>query len=152
VVITPTGYKIIDSNIRQHPRTYQANKLQPTKKWTAMSTRHITCNIVRKLETTWKRGSALLIGTYGGLKDQIGTTGVVIESCDDTKTNIKTWSAETAPVNNLHSTREEFQAILSAELLLEKIGSAWGHKNIDITLVSDSTSALHFVDKTTIPS
>jgi len=32
------------------------------------------------------------------------------------------------------------------------MGSIWGKKNIDITFVSDSTSALHFVDKTTIPA
>ena len=104
------------------------------------------------MESTWKQGTELLIGTDGGLKNDIGTTGVVIESREDPKSNIKAKSAETAPLYNLHSTREELRAILSAEIFLDKMGSIWGKKNIDITFVSDSTSALHFVDKTTIPA
>ena len=82
------------------------------------------------MESTWKKGTELLIGTDGGLKNDIGTTGVVIESCEDPKSNIKAKSAETAPLYNLHSTREELRAILSAEILLDKMGSIWGKKKL----------------------
>ena len=152
VSITPTGYKIIETNIRQLPNTYHQNKLQPTQNWAKLATGNITCYKARRLESMWKNGTDLLIGTDGGLKSNIGTTGVVIESSNDPKANIKAKSAETAPLYNLHSTREELRAILSAEIILDKMGSIWGKKKIDITIVSDSTSALHFVDKTTIPA
>ena len=75
-----------------------------------------------------KQGTDLLIGTDGGLKNNIGTTGVVIESREDPKSNIKAKSAEIAPLYNLHSTREEVRDILSAEILLDKMGSICGKR------------------------
>ena len=120
------GYKIIETNIRQLPNTYQQNKLQPTQNWAKLSTGNITCYKTRRLESMWENGTDLLIGTDRGLKSDIGTTGIVIESCNDPKNNIKSKSAEMAPLYDLHSTREELRSILSAEILLDKMGSIWG--------------------------
>jgi len=57
VSITPTGYKIIETNIRQLPNIYHQNKLQPTQNWAKLATGNITCYKARKLESMWKNGT-----------------------------------------------------------------------------------------------
>ena len=150
--ITPTGYKIVSENLRCIPACRLYENLNHTLKWASDSTGHITCNRKRDLATTWKSGENITIGTDGGLKGDVGTTGVIIESSMDATINIQAMSAEQGKNKDLHSTREELRALLSAELILDKMGSIWGtEKNINVTFICDSKSALHFVDSALDP-
>ena len=40
---------------------------------------HIVCKDINKMKNSWKKGQEWLIGTDGGLKNNIGTIGVSIK-------------------------------------------------------------------------
>ena len=89
----------------------------------------------------------LIVGTDGGLKNEVGTTGVVTEIADDPTVNIKALGAEHCSKKTLQSNREELKGILTAEIILHQCSKLWGgHLTRDVTSICDSKNALKDVE------
>ena len=141
VTVTPVGYKISNDD-RVQPR----ETVQPSK-WIVDTVGHVTKLNEYKFSDMWKQGGNILVGTDGGLKNDVGTIGVHMEMEGYTDIWYTSMSAEKCSNGSLHSTREELRAILSAELLLEQFGNKWGKFDRRVTFICDSKSALGEVDK-----
>ena len=147
VLITPIGYKISSIEHIDIKKHLCDDDITSALRWAKTSVGHLTCKDRRKFATSWKSGSNILVGTDGGLKDNIGTTGVVMEMEDDREVKLTATSAEICNAGTLHSTREELRAILSAEMIINQCGILWGNATERrITFICDSKSALSEVD------
>ena len=104
---------------------------------------HVKCQNLGRLKNQWREGSEWLMGTDGGLKYGIGTTGVSLHNIVDNREMCSSQSAEKCDFNNLHSTREEVRAALAAEILITECNKHFGKSEQHITLVCDNTSALN---------
>ena len=142
VNVTPAGYRIIEDERLIHDTRRVLNP-----KWITSTMGHIKMSNEGKFSQMWKNGGNILVGTDGGLKCNIGTSGVYMEMEEDTAVHYTSISAEVCNHGALHSTREELRAIMSAELLLEKFSKRSGQYDRRVTFVCDSKSALGEVDK-----
>ena len=142
-IINPFNIEMIE-DLQNNNTPEVRNDLDFDLRWAKISVGHISSSSDRKFATSWKEGVNLLIGTDGGLKNNIGTVGVRMTTEEEQPQTITAMSAETCVHQLLHSTREELRAQLSAELLLDKFGSLWGRDiQRTVTMVCDSKSALH---------
>ena len=57
------------------------------------------------LKKRWKLGDEWIMGTYGGLKDGIGTGGVTLYNKTIERELCSSMSVEKCDLNHLHSTR-----------------------------------------------
>ena len=109
---------------------------------------HVVCKDINKMKNSWKTGQEWLIGTDGGLKNNIGTIGVSIKEKSSDNELLTIQSAETCNHHHLHSTREELRAQLAAETIIHDCGEYWGReKSPKIDLVCDSSSTLKKLKK-----
>ena len=147
VLVLPIGYKVITTDHVLVRTTNRDEDITSALRWAKTSVGHVKCKDRGKFATSWKRGSNILIGTDGGLKSNIGTTGIVIEMEDDREIKVTAMSAERCTKGSLHSTREELRALLEAEMIIERCGDLWGrHCDRRITFICDSKSALSEVE------
>ena len=122
IKIIPSGYQVRHHhhvNIFNPPRV---NEIAATLKQAKTSVKHCQCNDEGKFATLWKGGSDILIGTDGGLKDNIGTSEVILQMADDTTSNVTAMTAESCSMGTLHFTREELRGILPAEEIISRCG------------------------------
>jgi len=103
---------------------------------------HIKCHDLRLLRERWRIGDSWYIGTDGGLKANIGTTGVTLHNITIDKELCYSMCAETCGLNHLHSTREEIKAIVAAEALIRECNKHCGTSNQKIDFICDNKSAL----------
>ena len=121
----------------------KVNEIESTLKQAKTSVKHFQCTDERKFATLWKGGSDFIIGTDGGLKDGIGTSGITMEMIDVLEFQVNTFGAETCKLGSLHSTREEIRAMLGAEEIIDKCGELWGRNQFrKSTCICDSKNAI----------
>ena len=146
VSVLPIGYRVLNNN-QVNRRKLDDKNITSALRWAKTSVGHVKCNDRGKFATSWKSGSNIRIGTDGGLKNNLGTTGIVIEMEDDTSVKLTAMSAEYCNKGTLHSTREELRAILAAEMIIQRCGDLWGKEcNRKITFICDSKIALSEVE------
>ena len=93
VSVLPVGYKVLNNN-QVTRRKLDDQDIASALRWAKTSVGHVKCNDRGKFTTSWKSGSNIRIGTDGGLKDNLGTTGIVIEMEDDINVKLTAMSAE----------------------------------------------------------
>jgi len=103
---------------------------------------HIKCHNLRLLKERWRLGDSWLIGTDGGLKHNIGTTGVTLHNTTIDKELCYSMCAESCGLNHLHSTREEIKAIVAAEAMIRECNKHCGTSHQTIDFICDNKSAL----------
>ncbi len=107
------------------------------------------CKSTKKLKELWEKGSKWMIGTDGGLKDGLGTCGVAMFEQGKTEPICTSMSAESCPMNLLHSTREEIKANLAREIIINECSLHFTTRSTNkIKYICDSRSALAKLDNT----
>ena len=150
VVCVPTGvgYKVKHS-IYNHIQTGAGDhidRLKPKNKAMAKTLGHVACRCLHTLESLWSNGSRWKVATDGGLKNNIGTCGVVLWNVHQKKEICSARSAERCDFNLLHSTREELRGNLAAEILMDEMNNRFGDEGVnEIEFICDSKSALKIV-------
>ena len=139
----PVGYRADDGRYgiwktNKSKPIFENDELQLTK-----TIGFVTCRNKNTVEEKWKKGSDWDVGTDGGLKDNVGTSGVVIYEKDKDDEICTAKSAEECTLKSLDSTREELRANLAAEILLNQFNEAYGNSSQQtVNYVCDSKSAL----------
>ena len=94
------------------------------------------------LEERWRLGDNWFIGTDGGLKSNVGTTGITLHNKVLDKELCYSFSAETCGLGHLHSTREEIRAVVAEEAIIKECNEHFGYSMQNIEFICDNKSAL----------
>lgn len=97
---------------------------------------------LQELRERWEEGDSWIMGTDGGLKFGIGTTGVTLHNCTMNKELCLSMSAEECGHDQLHSTREEVRAMVAAEAIISECNLHFGNSQQKIKFICDNKSAL----------
>ena len=142
--VTGIGYKVEpEAMVECERETIGTNDFDPFALNLTKTLGHVTCTDKRSLRRRWKAGSKWKCATDGGLKNGVGTSGVVLWEQSSEQEMCSAKSAETCPLGLLHSTREELRALLSAEILIAMCNNLFGSKKKnEVEFICDSKSAI----------
>ena len=144
----PIGYRIdyYGTSVTESTRTrsiFVNEEVQLTK-----TLGFVNCINQRNMEEKWNQGGKWEIGTDGGLKNGIGTSGVVMYVEGEDTEMCTSKGAEECMLNSLDSTREELRANLVAEILLNQFNEAFGDEaHQTVNYICDSKSAMHKLEE-----
>jgi hypothetical protein len=110
---------------------------------------------LEELKKARTKGIKLDIATDGGLKDGVGTTGVVIVKHNKVNMLLHAYSMETeATLEGITSTREELRAQVAACYLVSLMESSFGApgKRIQARIITDSKASIQIVHNAEKPA
>ena len=136
------GYKVNESMHNHVPDQIEQHMLQPENKAIRQTLGYVKGHDLALLQERWSKGDDWYIGTDGGLKDNIGTTGVSLYNKTIKRELCYSMSAETCGLNHLHSTREEMKAVVAAEAIINQCNLHFGNKTQRIDFICDNKSAI----------
>ena len=119
--ISDIGYRIVEDDLSYEVQPPpQRSIIKPFDRSLRRTLGHFVCKSLFTLERLWLKGSDWNIATDGGLKEGIGTCGVVMWNTDTQQELCTSMGAESCAYGLLHSTREELRGNLSAEIVLDE--------------------------------
>ena len=136
------GYKAYDTDHRHIYRREELQIFQSDDKAIGQTLGYVKGHDLTLLKERWGMGDSWYIGTDGGLKDNIGTTGVTLFNKTIQQELCYSMAAETCGLGHLHSTREELKAVVAAEAIIKHCNVHFGHTKQHIEFICDNKSAI----------